>query len=106
MQQFYGEEFEGVISGITKWGIYVELPNTVEGLVHVMNMRDDHYEYDERTYQMVGNHLRKAYSLGQKVRIRVIGCDTISRTIDFELVEEKGRKEKYGKGTWHEADCE
>lgn len=106
MQQFCGEEFEGVISGITKWGLYVELPNTVEGLVHVTNMMDDHYDYDERTYQMIGSHTRKTYNLGQKVRIRVIGCDTISRTIDFELVEEKGRKEKYGKGTWHETDCQ
>ena len=89
MKQFYGEEFDGVISGITKWGIYVELPNTVEGLVHVMNMTDDHYDYDERSYQMIGSHTRKTFSLGQKVRIRVIGCDTISRTIDFELVREE-----------------
>lgn len=88
MQQFYGEEFEGVISGITKWGIYVELANTVEGLVHVENMKDDHYEYDEQSYQMIGERTRKTYKLGQKVRIRVIGCDTISRTIDFELVKE------------------
>lgn len=88
MEQFYGEEFDGVISGITKWGIYVELSNTVEGLVHVMNMKDDHYEYDEQSYQMIGERTRKTYKLGQKVRIRVIGCDTISRTIDFELVKE------------------
>ena len=85
MQQFCGEEFDGVISGITKWGIYVELANTVEGLVHVINMTDDHYDYDEVSYQMVGVHTRKAYGLGQKVRVRVLGCDTLSRTIDFEL---------------------
>ncbi len=89
MKQFYGEEFDGVISGITKWGIYVELPNTVEGMVHVMNMKDDHYDYDERTYQMIGERRRKTFKLGQKVRIRVIGCDTISRTIDFEFVNEE-----------------
>lgn len=86
MRQFYGEEFDGVISGITRWGIYVELENTVEGLVHVMNMTDDHYDYDEVNYQMVGSHTRKTFGLGQKIRIRVIGCDTLSRTIDFELV--------------------
>jgi len=86
MRQFYGEEFEGVISGITKWGIYVELPNTVEGLVHVANMMDDHYDYDEVQYQMVGVHTRRTYKLGQKVNVRVIGCDVLSRTIDFELV--------------------
>ena len=56
MRNFFGQEFEGVISGITKWGIYVELPNTVEGLVHVTNMTDDHYDYDEEHYQMIGSH--------------------------------------------------
>ena len=86
MKKFYGEEFEGVISGITKWGLYVELPNTVEGLVHVANMMDDHYDYDETHFQMVGTHTRKRYELGQKVKVRVTGCDTIARTIDFELV--------------------
>ena len=93
MQQFYGNEFEGVISGITKWGMYVELPNTVEGLVHVVNMTDDHYDYDETNYRMVGSHTHRAFELGQKVRIRVIGCDTVSRTIDFELVKEERKRE-------------
>ncbi|MDY5846487.1 MAG: ribonuclease R [Bariatricus sp.] len=86
MKKFYGDEFEGVISGITKWGLYVELPNTVEGLVHVANMADDHYDYDETHFQMVGAHRGKIYKLGQKVKVRVTGCDTIARTIDFELV--------------------
>ena len=86
MKKFYGEEFEGVISGITKWGLYVELTNTVEGLVHVANMMDDHYDYDETHFQMVGTHTGKRYELGQKVKVRVTGCDTIARTIDFELV--------------------
>lgn len=86
IKKFYGEEFEGVISGITKWGLYVELPNTVEGLVHVANMMDDHYDYDETHFQMVGVHTGRRYELGQKVKVRVTGCDTIARTIDFELV--------------------
>ena len=86
MKKFYGEEFEGVISGITKWGLYVELPNTVEGLVHVANIMDDHYDYDETHFQMVGVHTGRRYELGQKVKVRVTGCDTIARTIDFELV--------------------
>ncbi len=88
MKQFYGQEFDGVISGITKWGMYVELDNTVEGMIHVSNMTDDHYDYDETRYQMVGERLGKVYELGQRVRIRVAGCDTTSRTIDFELAEE------------------
>ena len=104
MQQFRGREFDGVISGITKWGLYVELPNTVEGLVHVTNMMDDHYDYDETRYQMIGSHTHRTYELGQKVRVRVIGCDTMSRTIDFELVREK--KERNNGKDAGQTDCE
>lgn len=88
MQERIGEEFEGVISGITKWGAYVELPNTIEGLVHVVNMKDDHYEYREEQYELVGEHFRNAYKLGQRVRVRVLGADRLQRTIDFEFCEE------------------
>lgn len=85
MEDRLGEEFEGVVSGITKWGVYVELPNTIEGLVHVTNMYDDHYDYYEDRYEMVGEHTGKIYQLGQSVRIRVIGVDHLQRTIDFEF---------------------
>lgn len=88
MQQHIGEVFGGVISGITKWGMYVELPNTVEGLVHVANMCDDHYDYNERQYEMVGEHTGRIYKMGQRVYVRVIDVDRLSRTIDFEIVEE------------------
>ena len=90
MAQHMGEEFEGVISSVTKWGIYVELPNTIEGLIHVTNMYDDHYNYIEDRYEMVGEHTGKTYKLGQVVKVRVIGTDRLQRTIDFELVG-KGR---------------
>ena len=90
MAQHMGEEFEGVISSVTKWGIYVELPNTIEGLIHVTNMYDDHYNYIEDRYEMVGEHTGKTYKLGQEVKVRVIGTDRLQRTIDFELVG-KGR---------------
>ena len=83
MEERIGQEFEGVISGITKWGAYVELPNTVEGLVHVANMTDDHYEYCEERYELVGEHTRNVYKLGQKVKVRVLDTDKIQRTIDF-----------------------
>lgn len=89
MRERIGEEFEGVISGITKWGAYVELPNTIEGLVHVMNMRDDHYEYWEEQYELIGEHTRNVYKLGQSVRVRVLGVDRLQRTIDFEFCEEE-----------------
>ena len=84
-----GEEFEGVISSITKWGIYVELPNTIEGLIHVTNLYDDHYNYIEDKYEMVGEHTGKTYKLGETVRVRVIGTDYLQRTIDFELVRKE-----------------
>jgi ribonuclease R len=87
MADHIGEVFEGIISSITKWGIYVELPNTVEGLVHVTNMRDDHYDYHEATYEMIGERTRKVYKLGQTVYIKVVGVDKLTRTIDFELAD-------------------
>ena len=98
MEQFIGEEFEGGISGITKWGIYVELPNTAEGMVHVSAMMDDHYDYDEVHYQMVGAHTHKTFSLGQTVKITVVECDVHEGTIEFGLAGE-GRRRKDGKGS-------
>ena len=83
-----GEVFEGVISGITNWGIYVELSNTIEGLVHVANMYDDHYDYYEDRYEMVGEHTGKTYKLGETVYVRVIDADCLTRTIDFEMADE------------------
>ena len=85
MAQHIGETFEGVISSITKWGVYVELPNTIEGLIHVTNMNDDHYNYIEESYEMVGEHTGRTYKLGQTVEVRVIGTNRLERTIDFEF---------------------
>ena len=87
MMDHIGEIFEGVISGITSWGMYVELPNTVEGMIRVTEMDDDYYFYDEERYQMVGEHTKKIYKLGQKVKVEVIQADKLLRTIDFALVE-------------------
>ena len=88
MEAHIGEVFEGVISGITNWGIYVELSNTIEGLVHVANMHDDHYDYYEDRYEMVGEHTGKTYKLGETVYVRVIDADCLTRTIDFEMADE------------------
>ena len=85
MSERIGETFEGVISSITKWGVYVELPNTIEGLIHVTNMYDDHYNYIEESYEMVGEHTGRTYKLGQTVEVRVIGANRLERTIDFEF---------------------
>lgn len=86
MSRHIGEEYDGVISGITAYGIYVELPNTVEGMVHVSNMRDDYYHYDEEHYEMVGEKTGNKYKLGQTVRIVVEDTDRLNRTIDFSII--------------------
>ena len=86
MEAHTGEEYDGVISGITAHGLYVELANTVEGLVHVNSLKDDFYEYDEAANELRGAHTGYAYHLGEKVRIRVKGADRLCRTIDFELL--------------------
>ena len=87
MRAHIGEEYEGVISGVTRWGIYVELPNTVEGLVHVADMWDDHYEFIEQSYELAGEHTGKTYKLGQTVRVRVSDADKVQRTVNFEIMD-------------------
>ncbi len=86
MLDHIGEEFEGVISGITMWGIYVELPNTIEGMIRVSDMKDDFYVYHEESYEMVGTATLNTYKLGDTVRIVVKNADTFMKTIDFEIV--------------------
>ena len=68
-----------------EYGFFVELPNTVEGLVKVTELRDDFYQFYEDSYELVGEATNKRYKLGQRVKVRVIATDKILRTIDFEL---------------------
>ena len=88
MEDYIGEVFEGVISSITEWGIYVELPNTVEGMVHVSKIPGDFFNYDEAHYEMVGAKTGIKYELGQSVKVRVHQVDKFLRTIDFLFAEE------------------
>lgn len=88
MKQHIGEVMEGTISGVTEWGLYVELPNTVEGLVHVNSMRDDYYTYEKEKYRFVGDMTKKVYSMGQKVKVRVEQADIATKTVDFSLERE------------------
>ena len=83
MEEHIGEHFEGVVSGITGWGIYVELPNTVEGLIHVSDLEGDYFYYDEANYEMVGRDTGKKYKLGQRIAIIVAKTDQFNRTVDF-----------------------
>lgn len=85
MEQHVGESFEGVISGVTEWGFFVELPNTVEGLVRVAELTDDYYQLYEDSYELVGTATNRRFKLGQKVFVRVTGVDRVMRTVDFEL---------------------
>lgn len=93
MSERIGETFEGVISSITSWGMYVELPNTIEGMIHVTNLTDDYYHYDESSYEMIGEATGKRYKLGQKLQVVVAGTDKLMRTIDFVLLQDR---ELYG----------
>ena len=94
MKDKIGEEFEGIISGVTSFGIFVELPNTVEGLVHVSYLTDDYYHYHEQQYAMIGERTGRIYRLGDVVKVRVTNVNVEERSVDFELVEAKGRRER------------
>lgn len=88
MQRHIGEEFEGIISSITGWGMYVELENTVEGMVRLSSMDDDYFIFDEDRMELYGEHTGITYHIGQKVKVIVAGADTAMRTVDFELIED------------------
>ena len=83
MEQFLGKSFTGVISGVTSWGIYVELENTVEGMIPLNALLDDYYIFDEGNYQMVGQDSGRGFSLGQSLEVTVSRADKLTRTIDF-----------------------
>lgn len=95
MSKRIGEIFDGVISGVTNWGFYVELPNTVEGLVHVNELHGDYYVFNEERMELKGEMSGKTYKLGQKIQVMVTGTDRLTKTIDFipakniELPEEE-----------------
>lgn len=85
MEERIGQSFDGVISGVTNWGIYVELPNTVEGLVHVSKLPGDYFVYNESANEMVGQSTGKSFKLGMPVRVVIEGCDRFNKTIDMTL---------------------
>ena len=96
MTQFIDEEFEGVISSVTKWGMYVELPNTVEGLVHVNDLTDDYYEFDEDNLALIGRRTKAIYKIGDIVKVIVAAASKEERTIDFQLVGMSKSRQKRG----------
>jgi ribonuclease R len=86
MSYHIGEEFDGVISGVTAWGLYVELPNTIEGMVHVTSLKGDYFVYNETSHEMVGEVTKITYKLGQRLHVKCVDADITGRTIDFQIV--------------------
>lgn len=87
MQQFLGDEFVGKISSVQSFGFFVELDNTVEGLVHISSIVDDYYEFNDRNYTLVGTHSGRKFSIGDEVRVQLVRVDVDEAKIDFELVD-------------------
>jgi ribonuclease R len=87
MTRHIGEEFTGRISGVTSFGFFVELENTIEGLVRLQDLKDDFYNYDPELHQHIGEHRGKIFRLGQEIRIKVAKADVSSKQIDFEPIE-------------------
>ncbi|MBA4409764.1 MAG: ribonuclease R [Bacteroidota bacterium] len=94
MQDKIGEEFMGVISGVTDWGIYVELENKCEGMVSVNSLDDDFYIFDEKNYCLVGRHTHRKYQLGDEVKVEITRANLEKKQLDFRLVKDKSGEEK------------
>ena len=87
MSDKIGEEYDGIISSVTSFGIFVELENTVEGLIRYENLGDEYFIYNEERREAIGEHTNKVYKIGDKVNIRVTDANKLLRRIDFEIVE-------------------
>ena len=88
MQKHVGEIYDGSISGVTSFGIFVELENTVEGLIRLENMKDDYYVYDENCMRLIGKRTNKIFKLGDKVKVKVVSANKLLCRIDFELIDD------------------
>ena len=88
MEEHIGEIYEGYISGVTNFGFFVELPNMIEGLVHINTLEGDYYNYLPELMALIGERHKKIYRLGNKVRVKVVGASKESKTIDFILLED------------------
>ncbi|MFD3446494.1 ribonuclease R [Microbacteriaceae bacterium 4G12] len=89
-----GEEYDGIIGSVTNFGLFVELPNTIEGLVHVSYLTDDYYRYDEQHFAMIGERTGNVFRIGDEITIRVVNVNKDERAIDFEVVGMKGSRKR------------
>lgn len=96
MLDHIGEEYEGVVSSIMNFGMFIELPNLIEGLVRIDTIGDDYYTYDETTFSLIGRKNKRGYRLGDFVKVKVVAADKEKRTIDFELVNKNAGVNKNG----------
>lgn len=94
MKDKIGETFTGVISSVTSFGMFVELENTIEGLVHVSYLTDDYYHFDERRYSLIGERTKKIYRIGEEVKVKVVDVNVDEHVVDFMLAEEKKKHKK------------
>ncbi len=94
MEDKIGEEYDGIISSVTNFGMFVELSNTIEGLVHVSYMTDDYYRFDERHYAMIGERTGNVFRIGDEITVRVVKVNKDERSIDFEIVGMKGTRRR------------
>ena len=95
MQDHVGEVFAGVISGVTDWGIYVELENKIEGMVPIRELDDDFYEFDEKNYALVGRHHNKTYQLGADVKVKIWRTNLERKQLDLQLVNDQDEKVQF-----------
>jgi len=94
MKDRIGERFQGIICSVTKFGFFVELPNTIEGIVHVSSLQDDHYEFDEGKLQLVGKRKKKVFAIGDSVSVSLVKADIDERKMYFELAKEEKETKK------------
>ncbi len=94
MENHIGETYDGIISGVTNFGFFVELENLIEGLVHINSLTGDYYNYIPELMSLIGENTKKAYRLGNKITIKVVGASKEARTIDFEIYEDKNNGNK------------
>ena len=89
MENHIGEIYDAIIDSVTNYGFYVELPNLVEGLVHVNSLKGDYYEYVPDLLSLIGKSTKKTYRIGDKLRVRCVSANKETALIDFEIVEEQ-----------------
>jgi ribonuclease R len=87
MEDHMGEEFEGTVSGVTRYGIFVKLDNSIEGMISVYDLPADDYIYEESLLRLTGRRSRRYYSIGKRLKVSVSGCDLNQRVIDFVIAE-------------------